>query len=91
MTLREAVTLVRKRGELMQNAVPAGKGKMSALLGLSDEQAIELCKLASQGPESLVVPANFNAPAQVVIAGHAGAVERAEKLASGERPELKAK
>lgn len=91
LTLTEAVTLVRKRGELMQTAVPAGKGKMAAVLGLSDDAVKELCKLASEGPESLVVPANFNAPSQVVVAGHAGAVDRAEKLAGGEKPELKAK
>lgn len=91
MTLTEAVRLVRKRGELMQTAVPAGKGKMAAVLGLADEAVKQLCELASEGTHSIVVPANFNAPSQVVVAGHAGAVDRAEKLAGGERPELKAK
>lgn len=90
LTLAEAVPLVRKRGELMQTAVPAGKGKMAAVLGLSDEKVIALCKKASQDEHSLVVPANFNAPEQVVIAGHVGAVERAEAIAASE-PEFKAR
>jgi [acyl-carrier-protein] S-malonyltransferase len=92
LTLSEAVRLVRKRGELMQSAVPAGKGKMAAVLGLSDEAVVELCKAASESETSLVVPANFNAPSQVVIAGHAGAVERAQALASDPKnPQWKAR
>jgi [acyl-carrier-protein] S-malonyltransferase len=71
MTLTEAVKLVRKRGELMQTAVPQGKGKMAAVIGLDDDKVKELCAKATEGPHSLVVPANFNAPSQVVIAGHA--------------------
>ncbi len=81
ISLQSAVKLVRKRGELMQNAVPVGVGKMSALLGLNDESVIEICKLASQGENSIVVPANYNAPMQIVISGHADAVERAEEIA----------
>lgn len=91
MTLTEAVTLVRKRGELMQSAVPAGKGKMAAVLGLDDDKVRQLCNEASEGENSIVVPANFNAPSQVVIAGHAGAVDRAAALANGGNPELKAR
>jgi [acyl-carrier-protein] S-malonyltransferase len=92
LTLPEAVRLVRERGRLMQSTVPQGKGKMAALLGLNDEQATELCQLASQGENSLVVPANFNAPGQIVIAGHTDAVERAEKIATdGSVPHLKAR
>lgn len=90
MTLSEAVRLVRERGRLMQVTVPPGKGKMAALIGLDDAKAKQLCEKATEG-DSLVVPANFNAPGQVVIAGHAAAVERAEKLASGGDPELKAR
>lgn len=90
--LADAVRLVRARGKLMQNAVPFGKGKMAALLGLDDEAVVALCTKATQGPESTVVAANFNAPAQVVIAGHTAAVERAEALAANaEYPEWKAK
>jgi [acyl-carrier-protein] S-malonyltransferase len=90
MTLPEAVRLVRKRGELMQDAVPAGKGKMAALLGLDDTKVEELCQKASQGEHSIVVPANFNAPGQVVIAGHAEAVDRAQALTTTD-PNLKAR
>jgi [acyl-carrier-protein] S-malonyltransferase len=91
MRLGDAVRLVRRRGELMQSAVPEGQGKMAAILGLSDDAVSELCKQASDGEHSLVVPANFNAPMQVVIAGHAGAVDRAADLASGKIPSLKAR
>ncbi len=82
LSLTDGVRLVRERGRLMQSTVPPGKGKMAALLGLSDELTVSLCKEASHSEESLVVPANFNSPGQVVIAGHTDAVERAEKLAS---------
>lgn len=93
MTLTEAVKLVRTRGELMQNAVPQGKGKMAAVLGLSDDKVKELCIKASQNEDSsFVVPANFNAPSQVVVAGHADAVERAQGIASDPNSgELKAR
>jgi len=93
MTLTEAVRLVRTRGELMQNAVPQGKGKMAAVLGLSDEKVKELCQKATTNNEtSFVVPANFNAPSQVVVAGHAEAVDRAQAIASDPNSgELKAR
>lgn len=91
LTLAEAVRLVRERGNRMQDAVPVGAGAMAAVLGLEDAEVEELCRLASEGETSLVVPANYNAPMQVVIAGHAGAVTRAQELASGKVPELKAK
>ncbi|NIR32370.1 MAG: ACP S-malonyltransferase [Gammaproteobacteria bacterium] len=74
-----AVELVAERGRLMQAAVPAGEGAMAAVLGLPDERVREVCEAAAQG--EVVAPANFNAPGQVVIAGHAGAVERALTLA----------
>ncbi len=92
LALGTAVKLVQERGRLMQEAAPQGKGKMAAVLGLSDEQCKHLCELASQGPDSLVVPANFNSPGQVVLAGHADAVDRAEQIASGGTvPEVKAR
>jgi [acyl-carrier-protein] S-malonyltransferase len=91
LSLPSAVQLVRERGRLMQQAVPVGRGKMAAILGLSDENTLKLCQAATQ-PGSIVVPANFNSPGQVVVAGNAEAVDRAEKLAtSGEVPELKAR
>ncbi|SIN84295.1 [Acyl-carrier-protein] S-malonyltransferase [Sulfurivirga caldicuralii] len=77
--LADAVQLVALRGELMQNAVPEGAGKMAAILGLSDEDVIALCEEAAQGQVCEAV--NFNSPGQVVIAGDAPAVERAMALA----------
>lgn len=91
LTLADATRLVRQRGELMQTAVPKGRGKMVALIGLSDDKVKELCVAATHG-DSLVVPANFNAPSQVVVAGHADAVDRLNVIATdGKRPELKAR
>ncbi|NLC24973.1 MAG: ACP S-malonyltransferase [Oxalobacter sp.] len=71
----DAVRLVRFRAQAMQEAVPVGQGGMAAILGLSDEDVIAACSEAAQG--DVVEPANFNAPAQLVIAGHKGALERA--------------
>jgi [acyl-carrier-protein] S-malonyltransferase len=74
-TLDDAVRLVRFRAQAMQEAVPVGTGSMAAILGLSDEQVAQACAEAAQG--EVVEAVNFNAPAQVVIAGHAAAVGRA--------------
>lgn len=71
----DAVPLVRFRAQVMQEAVPVGQGGMAAILGLSDEDVRAACMEAAQG--EVVEPVNFNAPAQVVIAGHKAAVERA--------------
>jgi len=71
----EAVKLVQLRGELMQEAVPAGEGKMAAILGLEDAGVVAACDEAAQG--DVVAAVNFNAPGQVVIAGSAAAVDRA--------------
>lgn len=75
LTLSEAADLVRFRGQVMQEAVPAGTGAMVAILGLTDEQVIASCAQAAQG--EVVEAVNFNAPGQVVIAGARAAVERA--------------
>ena len=77
----DAVRLVRKRGEFMQDAVPVGTGAMAALMGLDVEAAEKACAEAAQG--EVVNVANINSPAQIVIAGHKGAVERAVKVAAG--------
>ncbi len=90
VSLGDATKLVRTRGEFMQTAVPEGKGKMAAVLGLTDEVVIALCEKATQGENSLVRPANFNAPSQVVIAGHAEAVDRAQLLTTTD-PAFKAR
>ncbi|MCR8913895.1 ACP S-malonyltransferase [Marinobacter panjinensis] len=71
----DAIKLVRLRGELMQTAVPAGEGKMAAIIGLEDDEVIAACSEAANG--DVVSAVNFNAPGQVVIAGSAAAVERA--------------
>ena len=75
----DAVKLVKKRGELMDQAVPAGEGGMAAILNLEEEKIREVCKLASG--DGVVEPANFNAPGQIVIAGSMPAVEAAIPMA----------
>lgn len=75
LTLADAVRLVERRGQLMQEAVPAGQGGMAAILGLDDETVRAACAEAAQG--EVVSAVNFNALGQVVIAGAAAAVERA--------------
>ncbi|NLC01985.1 MAG: ACP S-malonyltransferase [Pseudomonas formosensis] len=73
--LADALRLVERRGQLMQQAVPAGEGAMAAILGLTDEQIIDLCAQAAEG--EVVSAVNFNAPGQVVVAGQKAAVQRA--------------
>jgi [acyl-carrier-protein] S-malonyltransferase len=79
LALEDAVRLVRFRAQAMQEAVPVGSGSMAAILGLTDEQVQAACAEAAQG--EVVEAVNFNAPAQVVIAGHRAAVERACEIA----------
>lgn len=74
----DAVRLVRDRGRFMQTAVPVGEGAMAAVLGLEDEVIVDICRRAAG--EQVVEAVNYNAPGQVVIAGHAGAVDRAVEL-----------
>ncbi|WP_426417813.1 ACP S-malonyltransferase [Aestuariirhabdus sp. LZHN29] len=71
----DAVKVVNMRGQLMQQAVPAGEGAMAAILGLTDEQVRTACEQAANG--DVVSAVNYNSPGQVVIAGSAAAVERA--------------
>lgn len=79
LSLADAVKLVRIRANAMQDAVPVGVGAMAAVLNLDDEQIRAVCAEAAQG--QVVEPVNFNAPGQIVIAGHKEAVERACELA----------
>lgn len=79
IAFKDAVPLVRFRAQAMQQAVPVGQGGMAAILGLSDDAVRAVCAEAAQG--EVVEPVNFNAPAQVVIAGHKAAVERACEVA----------
>jgi [acyl-carrier-protein] S-malonyltransferase len=78
LSLGEAVKLVEQRGRFMQQAVPAGTGGMSAIIGLDDIAISKACAQAAQG--EVVAPVNYNSPGQVVIAGHKAAVERAGEL-----------
>ncbi|QCW25745.1 ACP S-malonyltransferase [Lysobacter enzymogenes] len=75
LSLRDGAHLVRLRGQLMQEAAPAGVGAMAAVLGAEDALVEEICQAVS-GSE-VVVPANYNSPGQIVIGGHAGAVDKA--------------
>ena len=79
LSLEDAVRLVRIRADAMQQAVPVGTGSMAAVLGLDDDTVRQVCEQAAQG--EVVEAVNFNAPAQVVIAGSKAAVERACELA----------
>ena len=75
----DAIGLVAERGRCMQTAVPAGVGAMAAILGLDDAQVADVCMRAADA--DIVTPVNYNSPGQVVIAGHAAAVQRAVTLA----------
>lgn len=88
LTFADALRLVRERSSAMQAAVPVGEGAIAALLGLDDAVVEQLCRelsqsmTAEQGHPVVVEAVNFNSPGQVVIAGHAAAVDRALQQAS---------
>ena len=79
LTFADALRLVRKRGRFMQEAVAPGVGAMAAILKLAEDKLAGILAEAAQG--EVVTAANYNSPEQIVIAGHAGAVERAMNLA----------
>ncbi len=79
LDFEDAVLLTHKRGQYMQEAVPEGTGAMAAVLGLSDEQVVDICAKADANGN--VAAANFNSPGQVVISGSKEAVEKAGELA----------
>ena len=76
LSLQDGAKLVRERGRLMQQAVPAGIGAMAAVLGAEDSLVEDICKEVSTA-DSCIVPCNYNSPGQIVIGGHATALERA--------------
>ncbi|SDQ21696.1 ACP S-malonyltransferase [Pseudoxanthomonas sp. CF125] len=78
LSLHDGAHLVRLRGQLMQDAAPAGVGAMAAVLGADDDLVAEVCAQASAS--QVVVPANYNSPGQIVIGGDADAVDRAIAL-----------
>jgi len=81
MKFTDALKTVRLRGKFMQEAVPVGIGAMAAILSVEADVLAEICREAAQG--ETVSPANFNSPGQIVIAGHASAVNRAIDIAKG--------
>ncbi|WP_288491015.1 ACP S-malonyltransferase [uncultured Acinetobacter sp.] len=81
LSIGDAAKLVNLRGKLMQSAVPQGVGAMAAILGLADDQVIELCKQVTAAGEGSVEAANYNAQGQVVIAGSAALVNQVMTLA----------
>jgi len=81
LTFRDAVVLVHKRGRYMQEAVPVGVGAMAAIMGLDAAAIEEVCANAAGEDGETVSPANMNAPGQIVISGHAAAVDRAVAMA----------
>lgn len=80
LRFNDGLMLVAQRGQLMQAAVPVGEGAMAAIVGLDDAEVQLLCEQAAEG--QVVSPANYNSIGQIVIAGHAPAVERAVVLAN---------
>ncbi len=76
----DAVKIVRKRGEFMQEAVPAGEGAMAAIIGLKKDEVERVCKNCSDGGAQNVWPANYNSPEQTVISGGAHEVEKASEM-----------
>lgn len=79
VSFADAMRVVRRRSELMQNAVPAGAGAMAAIIGLEDQAIIDVC--AAAAGDGIAEAVNFNAPGQVVIAGDVAAIDRAIDLA----------
>ena len=73
----DAVRIVRKRGQFMQEAVPVGEGSMAAVLGLESDKIVEICRTVEAECGEAVQAVNFNCPGQVVIAGSVGAVDKA--------------
>ncbi len=80
ISYKSAVMLARQRGEIMQSAVPVGTGTMAAILGLDDSLLDDLCKSIS-GDNHIVEAVNYNAPGQVVVAGHVAAVDKLTEIA----------
>lgn len=79
ISFEDAVALVRLRGSAMQRAVPEGQGGMLAVVGCDSDTVEDLCAAARE--TDVLSPANYNCPGQIVIAGHAAAIERAQRLA----------
>ncbi|BBL34987.1 malonyl CoA-acyl carrier protein transacylase [Nitrosomonas stercoris] len=84
-----ALKLVHDRAKVMQDAVPEGQGGMAAIIGLSDDTISEICtEIINASPDTSLEPANFNAPGQVVIAGHSQVIAQAVTLAKSKGAKL---
>lgn len=77
MKFADAVRVVQKRGQFMQEAVPVGEGTMAAILGMESEKIVEICHQVQVETGEVVQAVNFNCPGQVVIAGTVGAIDKA--------------
>lgn len=91
MDFEEAVALVQKRGKFMAEAVPSGEGAMYAIIGLDTEAVENACEEAVSKGLGLAVPANYNAPGQIVIAGATKAVEEAANIAKAKGAKMAVK
>ncbi len=80
LTLEDAVVLVRRRGAFMQEAVPAGRGAMAAVIGLAPQEVVAACAEAAAATGEVVSAAYFNSPEQIVIAGSAAGVAKAGEI-----------
>lgn len=89
LSLQDALKLVRYRAQVMQETVPEGTGGMAAIVGLDDATVSSICtEITSRLPDTSLEPANFNAPGQVVIAGHSPAITQAVTLAKSKGAKL---
>ena len=79
LNLSDAVVLVRKRGEYIQDVVPLGQGAMAAIIGMKEEEVLDICREAAV--YGIVEPANFNCPGQIAVSGETRAVERTIRIA----------
>ncbi|MDZ7806751.1 MAG: ACP S-malonyltransferase [Gracilimonas sp.] len=84
VSFEDALKIVRKRGQLMQEAGNSNPGTMAAVIGMDDEDVEDVCKRASEETRQEVIPANYNSPGQIVISGNIDAVEKAVEIAKEE-------
>ena len=81
---KDALKIVRRRGQLMQEAANSNPGTMAAVIGMDDDDVVDICKRATEETGKEVIAANFNSPGQVVISGYVDAVEKAIEIAKQE-------
>ena len=84
VSFEDALKIVRRRGQLMQEAGNSNPGTMAAVIGMDDDDVVDICKRATEETDKEVIAANFNSPGQVVISGYVEAVEKAIEIAKEE-------